>query len=139
MRMWMVAPIIMCDRHLYGEHVELHMFLGTFRKHKNVKGYIDNNLLEFKSIVKRHNVLVYEMKRRMIQNGKKSNHSSFLNEIMVNEFAHSYNDITDIEVNRLKSSLDLFRRCPICRKRKEKANLLNIDILDAFLKYDKDF
>ncbi|MEZ0346180.1 MAG: pyrimidine dimer DNA glycosylase/endonuclease V, partial [Infirmifilum sp.] len=28
----MVPPSIMCDRHLLGEHVELHMLVGALRR-----------------------------------------------------------------------------------------------------------
>ena len=32
MRMWLVPPQLMCDQHLLGEHLEMHMFIGTIRK-----------------------------------------------------------------------------------------------------------
>lgn len=32
MRMWLVPPSHMCRKHLLGEHVELHMLLGTLKK-----------------------------------------------------------------------------------------------------------
>ena len=36
MRMWLVPPSHMCRKHLLGEHVELHMLLGTLKKGKSI-------------------------------------------------------------------------------------------------------
>lgn len=38
MRMWMVDPATMCDRHLLGEHAEIHMAIGTIAKGRSVAG-----------------------------------------------------------------------------------------------------
>jgi hypothetical protein len=46
MRMWMVPTKIMCDKHLLGEHVEHHMFLGSLKQGFNLDGYVKNNLFE---------------------------------------------------------------------------------------------
>jgi hypothetical protein len=64
MRMWMVNPRIMCRQHLLGEHVEIHMFIGTLDRKKSVKGYLQKGLLEVHNLRSRHNELVEEMKRR---------------------------------------------------------------------------
>ena len=64
MRMWMVDPEIMCRQHLFGEHVEHHMFRGSMRKGCRQDGYITNDLLEPLSLDKRHEELVIEMTRR---------------------------------------------------------------------------
>ena len=64
MRMWMVNPRIMCRQHLLGEHVEIHMFIGTLNRKKSVKGYLQKGLLEVHNLYSRHNELVEEMKRR---------------------------------------------------------------------------
>jgi hypothetical protein len=32
--MWMVDPRLVCSKHLLGEHVELHMFVGCLLKRK---------------------------------------------------------------------------------------------------------
>ncbi|MBN1691494.1 MAG: hypothetical protein JW901_10775 [Dehalococcoidia bacterium] len=61
MRMWMVNPKYMCDRHLLGEHVECHMFAGCLDKGKSLTGYIDKSLFDPSSLVKRHNRLAEEM------------------------------------------------------------------------------
>lgn len=60
----MVNPKIMCRQHLFGEHVEIHMFIGTLCRGKTVKGYLEKGLLEVHSLYSRHEELVEEMKRR---------------------------------------------------------------------------
>jgi hypothetical protein len=63
-RMWLVRPIIMCRKHLLGEHVELHMLCGYLARGKSITGWINNNCLEPESIMTRHAELVSEMVRR---------------------------------------------------------------------------
>ncbi len=50
MRQWLCDPKILCNKHLLGEHVEHHMFVGTLKAKKNVDGYVRNNLLEISSL-----------------------------------------------------------------------------------------
>ena len=64
MRMWMVDPRKMCDQHLLGEHVELHMLVGSLRRKKTLTGFLDGGLVELHSIRSRHAELVIEMKSR---------------------------------------------------------------------------
>ena len=61
MRMWLCDPKIMCQKHLCGEHVEMHMFLGTIKKGKKIDGYLKNNLLEPMALYWRHKQLELEM------------------------------------------------------------------------------
>ena len=60
----MVNPRIMCREHLLGEHVEIHMFIGTINSNKSVKGYSQKGLLELHNLYARHADLVEEMKHR---------------------------------------------------------------------------
>ena len=107
MRMWMVKPKIMCNRHLLGEHVELHMFVGTFKRKTSLEGYVKNNCLEFRSVSKRHKQLVKEMNKRGM------NHKSPLEEVVTKYPKHIINSKVDVN-----SSLnDLIGRCKECRKR----------------------
>lgn len=46
MRMWMVPPIVMCQQHLLGEHVEMHMLIGAMKKGTSMAGYCQNGLME---------------------------------------------------------------------------------------------
>jgi len=64
MRMWMVNPRRMCDQHLLGEHVELHMLVGTLLRKRSVAGFVANNLIEVHNVRRRHAALVAEMTRR---------------------------------------------------------------------------
>ena len=69
MRMWKVHPSLLCNKHLLGEHVEMHMFAGSIRCGKSVKGYIENDLLEPQNIKKRHDMLAQEMINRGMHHG----------------------------------------------------------------------
>jgi hypothetical protein len=100
----------MCNKHLLGEHVEHHMFVGSINKHKSIKGFIENNLLEPKSLITRHDEIVKEMKSRGM------NHKSDLPEIDWDylESTGFLNHKIDIK----KSEIDLFSRCEECKKQK---------------------
>ncbi len=62
--MWLANPEKMCQKHLCGEHLEMHMFLGTLKKRKKVDGYIQNNLFEPRMLYQRHKELAEEMIKR---------------------------------------------------------------------------
>lgn len=64
MRMWNVTPALMCRKHLLGEHLELHMFVGTIRKGTSIAGYLAHGLLDTSLLQRRHEALVSEMHRR---------------------------------------------------------------------------
>lgn len=101
MRMWMVDPKIMCRKHLLGEHVELHMLIGTILKGKSIQGYIDNNLVEVSSIQLRHQELVNEMIFRRYR------HKSELPLVKLN--------MPNQLINKNESLKELIRRCSECR------------------------
>ena len=64
MRMWMVDPVIMCRKHLLGEHVELHMAAAHICLGKRIDGWADTNCLQPKAIGMRHKALAAEMTLR---------------------------------------------------------------------------
>lgn len=99
MRMWGIDPSLMCDRHLLGEHVEMHMFVGHLNKGRNLGKYLDG-LVERDKIVHRHEDLATEMGRRGM------NHKSPLPHFDAKP--EGYIDIND-------NILDLANRCPRCR------------------------
>lgn len=99
----MVNTKKMCRKHLLGEHVELHMFVGSINKGINIQTYIDTNLCEPNSIRSRHEELVKEM----ISRGY--NHKSELPDFV-------YED--DTKVDSTKSYADLVSRCEDCASRK---------------------
>jgi hypothetical protein len=106
MRMWNVDPKLLCRQHLLGEHLETHYFIGTIKKGKSIKGYIDGGLVEVHNILRRHDELAEEMKRR--------------------GYKHSHNpDLYDCElwecgcVDSEQNIVELHRRCKDCRERIE--------------------
>lgn len=64
MRMWMIEPKLMCNKHLVAEHVELHMFVGAINRGRKLQGYWDNGLIDPTGICARHFVITHEMERR---------------------------------------------------------------------------
>ena len=69
MRMWGVDPRLMCRRHLLGEHVEMHMAVGSLRRGKSVRGFTGAGLLDLRKLRTRHDALVDEMGRRGYRHG----------------------------------------------------------------------
>lgn len=114
MRMWMVNPRIMCNKHLGGEYAEFYKHKWTFEnKHKKDK-YIENNCLEPRSMQKRHDELVEERLRR----GLKAKGTFIAPDISYLP-EHQQNHTIDVEMN-LKLLID---KCPDCKKLYEE--LLN--------------
>lgn len=103
--MWGVPVDILCRKHLMGEHVEMHMFVGTINKGISIQGYLDKGLVNPALIKERHDALAAEMLRRGYR------HNSPLPSYDCGIF-HKL----DIKAN----ALDLFRRCPECLARYER-------------------
>jgi hypothetical protein len=114
--MWMVNPRILCRKHLLGEHVELHMFLGCLKKGMNLEGYVKNNLLEFSSLRQRHDALVKEMEFRQYK------HHSDLDFPTGYSFAQ-VDSVIGSQVDAEKSLKELLNRCEMCKRRHENDNL----------------
>jgi len=94
----------MCRQHLLGEHVEIHMFIGTINRNKSVKGYLQKGLLEVHNLYARHADLVEEMKRRGY------NHCSKVNE--------KWKFVEDVgAIDREKNVNELVNRCSKCKSR----------------------
>ena len=110
MRQWLVDPKIMCRKHLLGEHVEHHMIMGSIIKKKNIDGFLKNNLLEPKSLQRRHQELADEMENRGYT------HKSPLVVCIEGLTATQKNWVIDKD-DALK---ELLRRCPECRERYDK-------------------
>jgi hypothetical protein len=104
MRQWLVDPQLLCRKHLLGEHVEHHMFMGSISKGKSVKGYLSDGLLEPKTLRIRHTQLVDEMIKRGY------NHKSPLIDVDISHLADG-----KIDINR--NIEDLRNRCKECAKR----------------------
>lgn len=106
--MWCVEPNILCRNHLLGEHLELHMFVGTILAKKSLDGYIKSGLLDTSKIEKRHKELVKEMKKRGY------NHKSILPSFKVKNKGF---------VDKNKNIKELFKRCERCRKLIKENNI----------------
>jgi len=111
MRMWMCDPRILCRKHLLGEHLEQHMFVGSLKNKKKLSGYIRNNCLEPRSIFKRHEDLANEMFKRGY------NHKSSMNETETQNVCDLSIEEQYHEIDKQKSLNDLIKRCPKCQKR----------------------
>ena len=85
------------------------MFIGCLREGRSIKGYIDNGLVEVHNILRRHDELAEEMKRR----GYKHNHTPKLYDCQLWECGC---------VNSEQNIAELYRRCPDCRERIECQN-----------------
>lgn len=72
MRMWMIDPKLMCQKHILGEHGELHKHRHVFEKGWSIEGRVSGEYpqIEVVSMKLRHDELVVEMLRR------KMNHQS---------------------------------------------------------------
>lgn len=101
--MWMVDPRTMCRQHLLGEHVEIHMLVGTLKRGKSIRGFLAGGLVEPQSIQLRHDDLVTEMTARGY------NHQSPLPDLPPQD--------PGWVVDSDKSLEDLLNRCPECRSR----------------------
>ena len=119
MRMWMVPPVFMCKKHLSGEHVEHHMFIGSFKKKIRMDGYIRNDLLEIKSMIDRHDAIVRELSRRAEIEGKKYNHRTPMPEEEEIKRLVSYLPKPTIhhKIDGWNSFKELITRCEQCHKR----------------------
>ena len=105
MRMWMVNPRRMCDQHLLGEHVELHMLVGTLVRKRSVAGFVENKLIEVHNVRRRHAELVAEMTRRGMK------HKSPL---------PPFRAIKLGKVSVRANLIELASRCQDCRARRPK-------------------
>lgn len=99
-RMWMVNPKIMCRKHLLGEHKEIHQLLGSIKKNRGIKGYIENGFIEVHNVKKRHSEIVKEMIRR------RYSHKSDIKNIKLFKAG---------KVDVKKSISDLRKRCKECK------------------------
>ena len=107
MRMWMVNPAVMCNKHLLGEHVECHMLVGHLQRKRQITNYIRLNLLQPKNLRERHDQLVQEMKKRRMQ------HKSALPKYDLSYLPKEHRFYV---VNAEESLIELSKRCSNCRE-----------------------
>lgn len=113
--MWLVDPRYMCQQHLLGEHVEMHMFHTTLSKKMLVTGYISNNLLEPESLLARHQALEAEMIRRGMNHMSPMDVQPSLSYLIDSDRTH--------KIDREAALAELHNRCPECRERFNKRHV----------------
>ena len=106
--MWNVDTKLMCDKHLLGEHVEMHMFVGCIRKRMSLDGYLKNNLVRIDKIRERHDELVKEFERR-----------GFFHNSPIGRFDYRY--LADVgRIDADKNLKDLEKRCLDCKRKSQE-------------------
>ena len=107
MRIWNLDPQIYCTNHRTGLHYECHKAVGAINKNKNIRGYIENGLIDISLIKVEHDRIAKLLK-----------HKSPLPEInydnVPEDLLHMHRVDTD------KNLQDLLSRCSECRKRYEE-------------------
>jgi hypothetical protein len=112
MRQWNVDTRMLCNKHLLGEHVEHHMFIGSMKKNISVRGYIEKGLLEVHTLKDRHDIIALEMEKRGM------NHKTPLN---LDSIILWKEGNIEVEAN----IQNLRNRCVQCGERIEKFYLLS--------------
>jgi 3-methyladenine DNA glycosylase Tag len=111
MRMWMIPPSNLCDKHLLGEHGELHKFIPSFNKKHRIDRRISPIVqIELSSYKKRH----YDLSTEMIRRG--FNHKSPLYNKDLPDFGYLPKDQFEAKVDKTQSYKDLKSRCANCKK-----------------------
>ena len=105
MRMWMVDPKKLCRKHLLGEHVECHMFVGTILKEISLLEYKEKGLMEVHNLKDRYKKLSEEM----ISRGY--NHNSPLPEFKLFNCGN---------INPVENLKILRERCEECKRRQDE-------------------
>ena len=119
MRMWMVPPQCLCRKHLLGEHVELHMLVGTLRRGKSIAGFLAGGLVAPMDIFQRHEALVQEMLRRGYR------HQSPMSKTVFEEaLEHVSPESLKGHVNWKENLAVLRQRCGDCKHRIDSAEFL---------------
>lgn len=108
MRMWMINPMLICNKHLIGEHGELHKHRNNFIKGHSIKGRVSPVVqIEPLSMKARHDELAKEMEARGF------NHKSPYEQPDLSKYGDEINAKVDVNI----SKADLAERCPECRER----------------------
>ena len=109
MRMWMCPTNILCQKHLMGEHGEIHKHRHNFVKRHSVVGRIIPVVqIEPESMQSRHDALALEMTNRGY------NHKS---PYEMPDISYLHQDLRKAKVDVDSSTEDLINRCPDCKKR----------------------
>lgn len=106
--MWMIDPRLLCNKHLLGEHGEIHKFRHTFVKKHSILGRLEPIVqISPYQMASRHKALAFEMNVRGI---KHNSPYKLPNLKYLGTKAYA-------EVNENRSIVDLMVRCKKCKKR----------------------
>lgn len=106
MRMWMVDPALLCDRHLLGEHGELHKHRHVFVERRSIAGRVGSDVqIEPESMKSRHDALADEMLRRGMR------HES---PYEMPDLSYLPKEHREARVDRREAMAMLARRCRTC-------------------------
>lgn len=106
----MVDPATMCRKHLLGEHVEIHMFVGSIIKGISMTGYIENGLMEPAALYKRHEDLVAEM----VDRGYNHRSTFQAHTVELKKLMEARGEDYNARVDRNLAKTELYRRCADC-------------------------
>lgn len=111
MRMWMINPKCLCNKHLLGEHGEIHKHRHNFTKKHSISGRLHPVVqIQPASMETRHDELATEMTARGM------NHKSPYIQPDISHLTERQQSATvDLDV----SYADLMNRCPACKDRIE--------------------
>jgi hypothetical protein len=105
----MLEPMLLCRKHLLGEHNELHKYRHIFERHYSIFGRIYPIIfIEPESMKKRHDELVQEMLARGY------NHQSPYEQP---DLSHLPDDQRYAKVDLEYNLKDLYNRCFECKNR----------------------
>jgi hypothetical protein len=105
----MIDPKLLCNKHLIGEHGELHKHLPSFRKGHKVEGRFNPVVqIQFQGYLERHDAIAEEMLNRGM------NHKSPLKDLP--DFKKLYTQYYDLKVDKRISLTDLITRCKDCER-----------------------
>jgi len=100
MRVWDIDPLLLCDKHLGGEHREIHAIYNILTKnhkgyshHPETKRWVD----KIDALVKRHDLVVTEWLRR----GK--NHNSQLALVGDNDKQNEFVNTLEEQIIRIRN------------------------------------
>lgn len=107
--MWMTPPVLQCDKHLLGEHGEIHKFKPSFEKKYSIDGRMNPIVqIEPAKMADRHDELAKEMLRREF------NHKS---PYTLPDLSYLPPCHLEVKVNKLYNIWDMWERCQNCRNR----------------------
>lgn len=108
MRMWMVDPKVLCNKHLLGEHGEIHKHRHNFvKQHRITKRISPVVQIEPRNMQSRHDELANEMICRGM-----NHQSSFVQP----DISYLSENERQANVDIKHSLVDLSSRCPECAK-----------------------